>query len=153
MTVEPQWIDYNGHVNVTWYQLFFSRAIEEFLSLLDIGNEYYARTNLSMFALEFHISFLREIKEGDRVVVDTRILDNDAKRIHVFQSLIHAEHGFVSATNESMQMHIDMSKRRSAPFPAEQVATIAACASAQSDLPRPEQAGSRIGIRRGQSNP
>jgi acyl-CoA thioester hydrolase len=148
MTVEPQWIDYNGHLNVTWYQLFFSRAIEDVYTLLGIGEDYYARTDFSMFALEFHISYLREIKEGDRVIVDSRILDHDAKRVHFFQTLIHADDGYVSATNESMQMHIDMAERRAAPFPAELMAKISAYAAAQAELPSPEQAGRRIGIRR-----
>lgn len=148
MTVEPQWIDYNGHLNVTWYQLFFSRAIEDVYTLLGIGEEYYARTNFSMFALESDISYLREIKQGDRVVVDSQILDHDAKRLHFFQTLIHADDHYVSATNESMQMHIDMAYRRAAPFPADLITKISACAAAQAELPRPETAGRRIGIRR-----
>ena len=151
MAVEPQWIDYNGHLNVTWYQVFFTRAIDGIFTLLGIGEEYYVQTNFSMFALEFHTSYLREIKDGDRVVVDSQILDRDSKRIHLFQTLTHVEDGFISATNESMQMHMDMAKRRAAPFRPEKMARLAACTAAHADLHRPEQAGRRIGIRRKQA--
>lgn len=148
MAVEPQWIDYNGHLNVAWYQLLFCRGIEEFYTQLDVGEDYLARANGSLFAVEAHLSYIREIKDGDRVVVDNQILDCDDKRLHLFQTLIHADDEFVSATNESMQIHVDMATRRAAPFPADPMSRINACANAQADLPRPERAGRRIGFAR-----
>ena len=148
MTVEPQWIDYNGHLNVAYYQVFFDRAVDSLFSLLGLGPKYLAEFNNSMFALEAHISYLREIKEGDRIFVDSQILDHDAKRIHLFQTLIHSDGGFVSATCEIMQLHVDMTTRRAAPFPPDRMARIDACAAAHAGLPRPERAGRRIGIPR-----
>jgi acyl-CoA thioester hydrolase len=148
MTVEPQWIDYNGHLNVAYYQVFFDRAIDELFTLLGLGPKYLAETNNSMFALEAHISYLREIRAGERVHVDSQILDRDAKRIHLFQTLIHADENFVSATGEIMQLHVSMATRRSAPFPPERMALVEACAAAHAGLPRPERAGRRIGIPR-----
>ena len=148
MTVEPQWIDYNGHMNIAYYQVLFDRAIDQLFRLVGLGSRYLADCNNSMFALEAHISYLREIKEGDRIFVDSQILDHDAKRIHLFQSLIHADDAFVSATGEIMQLHVDMATRRAAPFPADRMARIAACAEAHEKLPRPERAGRRIGIPR-----
>jgi acyl-CoA thioester hydrolase len=146
MTVEPQWIDYNGHLNVAWYQVFFDRAIDELFTRLGLGPKYLAETNNSMFALEAHISYLREIKAGERVYVDSQILDRDAKRIHLFQTLIHADENFVSATGEIMQLHVSMATRRSSPFPPERMALVEACAAAHAGLPRPERAGRRIGL-------
>ena len=29
MRVEPQWIDYNGHLNVAYYNVLFDRAVDE----------------------------------------------------------------------------------------------------------------------------
>lgn len=149
MTVEPQWIDYNGHLNVAYYQVFFDRAIDEFFTLVGLGPRYLAEHNNSMFALEAHISYLREIGQGERLYVDSQILDHDAKRIHLFQTLVHAEQEFVSATGEIMQLHVDMTTRRAAPFPEDRLRLVAACAAAHAGLPRPERAGRRIGIPRG----
>ena len=61
---------------------------------------------------------------------------------------VHAEQGFVSATGEIMQLHVSMATRRSAPFPADRMARVEACAAAHAELPRPERAGRRIGIPR-----
>lgn len=148
MTVEPQWIDYNGHLNLAYYQVLFDRANDGVFAALGIGSDYAERRNLSMFALEVHISYLREIREGDRVCADSQILDYDDKRIHMFQSLIHVDGEFMSATAEIMQLHVDLSTRRAAPFPSDRLDVIAACATAHADLPRPDRAGRRIGIPR-----
>ena len=32
MQIEPQWIDYNGHLNMAYYNVMFDRAIDEFRS-------------------------------------------------------------------------------------------------------------------------
>ncbi|HTQ82203.1 MAG TPA: thioesterase family protein, partial [Pseudolabrys sp.] len=37
MTVEPQWIDYNGHLNVAYYNVLFDRAVDELYELLGLG--------------------------------------------------------------------------------------------------------------------
>ena len=148
MTVEPQWIDYNGHLNVAYYQVFFDRAIDELFTLLGLGPKYLAETNNSMFALEAHISYLREIKAGERVVVDSQILDHDLKRLRLFQTLIHAEEGYIVATREMMQLHIDMETRKTTPFPDDILVRIVACAEAHAKLPLPKQAGRSIAIPR-----
>ena len=36
-TVEPEWIDYNGHMNVAYYTLAFDRALDELFEALGIG--------------------------------------------------------------------------------------------------------------------
>ena len=55
--------------------------------------------------------------------------------------------GRLVATNELMLMNIDYATRRSAPWPAWAMQRIEAMAAAHSTLPRPEQAGSLIGLR------
>jgi len=146
--VEPQWIDYNGHLNLAYYQVLFDRATDGLFADLGIDSAYAANRNLSMFALEAHISYLREIGEGERVFVDSQVLDHDARRLHVFQSLIQADNGFLSATCEIMHLHVDMATRRAAPFPDDRMRVIAACAAAHADLAVPERAGRRIEIPR-----
>jgi acyl-CoA thioester hydrolase len=148
MTVEPHWIDYNGHLNLAYYQVLFDRATDGVFETLGIGSDYAARRNLSMFALEVHICYLREIGDGERVCVDSQILDHDEKRIHIFQSLIHVDGEFVSATAEIMHLHVNLATRRATPFPDDRLRVIATCAAAHTDLPRPGRAGRRIGILR-----
>jgi acyl-CoA thioester hydrolase len=49
---------------------------------------------------------------------------------------------------EAMCMHVDMTAKRSAPFPPDMVERIAAMHAAHKSQPVPPQVGSRIGIRR-----
>jgi acyl-CoA thioester hydrolase len=146
MAVEDGWIDYNGHLNMAYYNVLFDRAIDQFLEALGIGPTYVKARNATMFALEAHISYLRELKAGDRVVVDTHILDHDAKRAHLFQTLIHAGGGFAAATSEQAAVHVDLTSRKSAPFPPDRLEVLSAMAARHAKLPRPEQAGRSIGL-------
>ncbi|HSL79735.1 MAG TPA: thioesterase family protein, partial [Pseudolabrys sp.] len=34
MHVEPQWIDYNGHLNMAYYNVLFDRAVDEVYELV-----------------------------------------------------------------------------------------------------------------------
>src|SRR5215472_14813017 len=36
MQIEPQWIDYNGHLNMAYYNVMFDRALDEFWLQLGI---------------------------------------------------------------------------------------------------------------------
>jgi acyl-CoA thioester hydrolase len=40
MQIEPQWIDYNGHLNMAYYNVMFDRAIDELWLRLGIGPTY-----------------------------------------------------------------------------------------------------------------
>ena len=39
MRIEPQWIDYNGHLNVAYYNVLFDRAVDEVYELIGLGPE------------------------------------------------------------------------------------------------------------------
>jgi acyl-CoA thioester hydrolase len=146
MNVEEAWIDYNGHLNMAYYYVLFDRAVDELFATLGVGFDYVQARNASMFALEAHTTFIREVKAGDRMVVETQILDYDEKRLHFFQTLIQLDEGFVSATCEQAGIHVDMTTRRSAPVPADVQPRIAALAAAHAGLPRPERAGRSVGL-------
>jgi acyl-CoA thioester hydrolase len=146
MTVEPQWIDYNGHLNMAYYNVLFDRAVDEVYETLGIGPSYLTRTNHSTMTAEVHVRYLREIHEGAPVRVRFQLLDYDAKRMHYFEELMHATEGWLSATSENMSLHIDMAARKVAPWPAEIMDRLARVKAAHSRLPLPEGAGRRIGM-------
>lgn len=148
MRVEPQWIDYNGHLNMAYYNVLFDRGIDDTYAPLGLDETYLRTRNGSFFTLEAHVLYLRELRENDPVQVSLQILDHDTKRIHAFQELRHAGEGFLSATSEIMSMHVDMTTRRAAPFPEDVLARIAAMHAAHRAMPRPPQAGRVIGIPR-----
>ena len=146
MRVEPQWIDYNGHLNMAYYNVLFDRAVDEVYELLGIGAEYLKNHRHSTFTAEVHVRYVRELQEGDPVRVTFQLLDFDSKRFHYFEQLFHATEGWVSATSENMTLHVDMTAKKVVPFPSSIQRTFARMKAAHSQLPRPEAVGRRIGM-------
>ncbi len=146
MTVEPQWIDFNGHLNMAYYNVLFDRALDEAYALVGIGEEYLKAHQHSTFTAEVHVRYLREIHEGDPVRVTFQLLAFDAKRIHFFEQLFHATEGWVSATSENMTLHVDMTAKKVAPFPERIMKSLARMKAAHSRLPMPEAVGRRISM-------
>ncbi len=146
MRVEPAWIDYNGHLNMAYYNVLFDRAVDETYEMLGIGLDYLKRTNHSTFTAEVHVRYLREIHEGNPVQVEFQLLDYDEKRIHYFETLKHAEQGWVSATSENMTLHVDMGAKKVAPFPEDVLQRLEAMKAAHARLPLPDGVGRRIAM-------
>ena len=146
MQIEPQWIDYNGHLNMAYYNVLFDRGIDQMWLELGIGPDYMKERNGSTFTVECHVRYLREIHLGDPVQICVWLLGGDDKRLHTFEELRHATEGWVSATSENMSIHIDMTTRKTAPFPPDIRARIQAVADAHSLAPRPEGIGRSVGM-------
>jgi acyl-CoA thioester hydrolase len=148
MKVEPGWIDYNGHLNMAYYNVLFDRGIDEAFELLGLGADYVKARKASFFTVETHVCYLREIGLDDPVRVHLRLLDHDSKRAHVFEELVHATQGWTSATLEQMSLHVDMAAKRASPWPDDVAGRLAEMQAAHASLPRPEQVGRIIGIGR-----
>ena len=146
MRVEPGWIDYNGHLNMAYYNVLFDRAVDEVYELIGCGPAYLEQTRHSTFTAEAHIRYLRELRAEDPVRVTFQLLDYDAKRLHYFEELHHAEEGWLSATSESMVLHVDMIAKKTAPFPDFIAARLDRMKAAHAHLPVPEGAGRRIAM-------
>ena len=146
MQIEPQWIDYNGHLNMAYYNVMFDRAIDQLWLKLGIGPAYMKERHGSTFTAECHVRYLREIHLGDPVQISVFLLGADEKRLHTFEELRHATEGWLSATSENMTIHIDMAMRKTAPFPPDIRENIDAVLKAHATLPRPEGVGRSVGM-------
>jgi acyl-CoA thioester hydrolase len=148
--VEPDWIDYNGHMNVAYYTLAFDRALDQVYDLLGIGPALVESHRMGPMALQSQIFYLAEMLEGEPFVADFQLLDWDAKRIHSVSRLVALRDGGerLAATYETLSINVDLETRRTAPYPADRLARIEALGRAQAGLERPEQVGRPIGIRR-----
>ena len=147
-TVQSDWIDYNGHMNLAYYMLAFDHATDAFLDYVGLGESYLKAANASTFTLEAHITYDREMMAGAPMRFETQLLAHDAKRLHYMHFMYHGEEGWLSSTNELISLHVDMNERRSAPMPENVRNLLDQIAAAHDKLPRPEQAGRVISLER-----
>jgi acyl-CoA thioester hydrolase len=144
--VRPEWIDYNGHMNVAFYVKAFDEALDEVYVLLGLDGETVQRTRISTFTAEMHITYQREVRAGDRLRITSQLVDFDAKRMHFIQCMYHAEEGFLAATDEWLIMCVDLDRRRAARLTEPLRAFLAEIKRAHASLPLPPEAGRRVSL-------
>lgn len=155
-TVQPDWIDYNGHLNEAYYLVIFSHATDAVIDAIGLDDATRRRTGRSIYTLETHISYLEEVGAGAEVRVASQLLDLDEKRFHLFHAMYDCADDRLLAEAECMLLHVDMTGDmtgdttgpRAAPFAPEVAERLQAIFAAHRTLPRPERAGRSVGIRR-----
>lgn len=147
LEVEKDWIDYNGHMNMAYYNVLFDRCADEAFDMMGMGKAYAESQRKTVYTAEAHICYVRELHEGDKVTGTFQLLDHDEKRLRFFQELRHID-GWLAATSEVLTLHIDMNGPRVTAFPDPILKKVEAVAAAHADMGRPERAGRAIAIRR-----
>lgn len=145
-TVLPDWVDWNGHMNVAFYVTAFDQASGAFMRNMGLGRRYVDGKLGMTFVLETHVTYDRELKEGAPLRFATQLLDCDAKKVHLFHEIYHAGLGYLAATNETIVMNIDYASRRSAPWPKPVGERLEKLWDAHRALPRPAKAGRVMGL-------
>jgi acyl-CoA thioester hydrolase len=147
--VRPEWIDYNGHMNVGYYGIAFDMASDILLSRhLGVGIEHVEVSGQGPYVLQSHQHYLNELKQGEDFCVRFRLIDHDTRRLHLFGDMVSVESGNICATQEIMVMNVDHQTRRSADYPDWAIRRFAQMKSDHAGLERPPQIGSEMGIRR-----
>lgn len=144
--VEPDWVDYNGHLNMAYYHVMFDKALDRALDRYAVGPGYAPKSPWTVFTAEVHVRYLAEVLPGARLVVEILALAVDDKRLHTFQLLRDAASGLLHATSEQMLLHVGLETRKVSPFPADARARLEAWAAACAALPRPDGVGRRIAM-------
>lgn len=149
-TIRPDWIDYNGHLYDGYYAVIFAQATDEFLVQAGLDEATRTLTRHTIYTLETHVRFLREMKLGAPYRIEGQVLDLDGKRVRLFLTMHDPDRGLVAATSEQLLMSIDQSgdAPRAAPWLEGSAARLKALADDHAGLPVPEGAGKGIAIRR-----
>ena len=118
-SIAAEWIDYNGHLRDAYYGLIVSLAADALMDRLGMDEAYRQQTHCTLYTLEMHLHFLREVKKSDTVEVSVRILGSDHKRIHAAFDLRCAGAADVVASAETMLLHVHQGEKPAAqPFQA-----------------------------------
>ncbi|MFJ8845940.1 thioesterase family protein [Streptomyces cyaneofuscatus] len=124
-TVRPEWIDYNGHMSEAFYVLVFGYATDSMMIETGLHAGYRESTGCSLYTVESHLRYLRDVAVDAHLVVRTRLLGADAKKLRFVHEMYvvgaaddipQPEDGPV-ATSELLALHVDQRAGRAAPFP------------------------------------
>ena len=139
--VEPDWVDYNGHMTESGYLTAAGWASDALFRYIG-DDEAYRAAGHSFYTVETHIHFIREVAVHEPIDFTTQILGVDAKRVHLLHAMHHGDDDGLLCTVEQMLVHVDMDAGRSAPILPDVAAALAAIAEAHAALPIPPQVGS-----------
>jgi acyl-CoA thioester hydrolase len=143
--VRPEWIDYNGHLNLAYYLVLFDQATDALWEPLGLGEGLRAAGHTT-FAAESHILYRAELLAGDEVVIDSQILAVDGKRLHGAHEMRRVADGALAAMQELMYLCVDMETRRVAPWPGELLVGLQRAAEDHAATPRPDWVGRRVAM-------
>lgn len=140
-TISPDWIDYNGHMNVAYYTLVFDHAVDRLWEYLGLGRQYRDSAGGSTFAVEHHITYNQEVVESDPVRCTSRLIGFDEKRIYHYHEMHHATDGYLAATAEFLSLHVDLTLRKVTPLPESALTNLGDVLASHQALPPSENVG------------
>ena len=109
------WIDYNNHMNVSYYLLIFDKFGADILNdTFKMGEHSAKTTGKSTMIVESNITYNQELKVDDEVDVNLVYFDHDKKRLQYKMEMIHKEKKFLAST-------VDLNSRKVSEFEDEKV--------------------------------
>lgn len=117
LAVDPAWIDAYGHLNAAHYVGIFDRVGFELLGQVGVGLDYTEATRCGIYTMNIYVAYLREVLEGDPLMLRIRLLEADNKRLMCMMELIQTRDGYLAATMEQLSLHVNLDTRRATPFP------------------------------------
>ncbi len=116
--------DINGHLNIRHYVGIASEGLDESLEPVGIPQNWPTLSGQGVFTAEHHLTYLSELRTGDRISVRVRLVGRSERGAHVVVYLLDDTHERVSYVMEEIFLHIDMESRRTAPWPDDVAAAI-----------------------------
>ena len=97
------WIDYNDHMNVSYYLLIFDKYGADTLNnIFKMGEHSAKTTGKSTMIVESNITYNQELKVDDEVDVNLIYFDHDKKRLQYKMEMVHKEKKFLASTIEKI---------------------------------------------------
>lgn len=118
VTVVPdEYTDGNGHLNIARYMQIHSDGGWAYFARFGLSEESAAAGGPTMFDVEHHVVYRREVLAGQEVAVHVRLVDRTDKALHSIQFLVNATTGEIANTHEAVSLSVDLRTRSIAPIP------------------------------------
>ena len=140
--VEPDWVDYNGHMTESAYLTAFGWASDALFRYVGI-DERYREGGHSFYTVETHIHYRREASLHQELFFKTQVLGVDRKRLHFFHTMFD-EAGTLLSSTEQMLLHVDTRAGTAAPILPAPARALDAVLQAHRELPIPPEVGARM---------
>jgi len=139
--------DVNGHLNVRHYAGIASEGLDESLVELGIPQNWPTAHGHACFSAEHHLTYIAELRTGDRMSARVRLLGRSERAAHALVYLLDETHQRLSFVMEEIFLHIDMSTRRTAPWPADVAANLDRRIAEDAEISWPAQTSGCLGLR------
>ena len=117
-----EWIDYNNHMNVSYYLLIFDKYGADTLNnIFKMGEHSAKTTGKSTMIVESNITYNQELKIDDEVDSNLIFFDHDKKRLQYKMEMIHKEKKYLASTIEILALYVDLNTRKVSEFEDEKV--------------------------------
>ena len=143
--IPDAWLDAGGRLAPAFYTAAFDLGIDALKQAIGINEAYRLASHRSTVALEAHLVLHGPVPRGSEVLVLTRIVDCDSKRLHVAQEMRLGDARV--AERESMTISFDLDSRRSCAFEVPVATRIDALFAAQRTLPPHRGRAGQLGLR------
>lgn len=135
--VRPEWIDYNGHLSEAYYVLVFGFATDALMEQVGLGESYRSHTGCSLYTVEAHVRYLREVPAGAELAITTRVVGSGPKKLRACHEMYVDD--ILVATEEILAVHVDTAQGCGTPFPDQVAPRIA-----ELEESRPHYAGRAV---------
>ena len=120
--VIKDWIDYNNHMNVSYYLFIFDKFGADVLNdTFKMGEHSAKTTGKSTMIVESNITYNQELKVNDEVDINLIYFDHDKKRLQYKMEMIHKEKKYLASTIEILALYVDLNSRKVSEFENEKV--------------------------------
>ena len=117
-----EWIDYNDHMNVSYYLLIFDKYGADVLNdNFKMGEHSAKTTGKSTMIVESNITYDQELKLDDEVDVNLIYFNHDKKRLQYKMEMIHKKEKYLASTIEVLALYVDLNTRKVSEFEQEKV--------------------------------
>ena len=116
------WIDYNNHMNVSYYLLIFDKFGADTLNnIFKMGEHSAKTTKKSTMIVETHITYDRELRLNDEVDINLIYFSRDEKKLLYKMEMIHKEKKYIASTIEILLVYVDLNIRKVTKFEKEKI--------------------------------
>ena len=117
-----EWIDYNDHMNVSYYLLIFDKFGADVLNdNFKMGEHSAKTTGKSTMIVESNITYNQELKVNDEVEVNLVYFNHDKKRLQYKMEMIHKKEKYLASTIEVLSLYVDLNTRKVCEFEDEKI--------------------------------